>query len=160
MSDEIGLLVRRAGATLVDVVVVPLVAFALLLVTGVMQSPEAYVDLQPLLRATGLGVSAYLLVNGWLLAARGQTLGKLITGIAIHDVTTNAPAPLWRLVCLRALFFPLLYLPLLFGMVGVLALLPLLDIAFALRGDRRALHDLAAGTCVVRRTVNPEAAAA
>ena len=160
MSDDVGLFVRRAGATLVDVVVVPLVAFALLLVTGVMQSPEAYVDPQPLLRATGLGVAAYLLVNGGLLAARGQTLGKLITGIAIHDVTKDEPAPLWRLVCLRALFFPLLYLPLLFGMVGVLALLPLLDIAFALRGDRRALHDLAAGTRVVRRAVNPETAAA
>jgi uncharacterized RDD family membrane protein YckC len=147
--EEAGL-VRRVLATVVDFVVVPVVSFGLLLVTGLMEGPEAYVDGQPVIRGLVLGAGGYLLLNGWLLAARGQTLGKALTGLVIVSADGDA-APLWRLVCIRGPFFALLYLPMLYAVVGLLALLPLIDQAFVLRRDRRALHDLAAGTRVVRR---------
>ena len=63
---------------------------------------------------------------------------------------TGAKAPLWRLILIRALFFPLMYLPLIYSVVGVWAVLVVVDLAFLFRADRRALHDLAAGTRVVR----------
>jgi hypothetical protein len=55
-------------------------------------------------------------------------------------------APLWKLICIRALFFPVLFLV----VVPWLALLPVLDLALIFGKRRRCLHDLVAGTIVVR----------
>ena len=142
---------RRFFAGLIDFIVVPLVSLLVMLVSGAMEHAEAYVGNQPWIRGIGLGIAGYLLVNGWLLYARGQTLGKALTGITVVSDATGEKAALWRLVFIRAWFFAGLYLPLLYGLVGLLALLPVLDHAFVLRTDRRALHDLLAGTRVVRR---------
>lgn len=66
-------------------------------------------------------------------------------GIAIVTTSTGESAPFWKLVCIRALFFPLL-----FTLISpVLALLPIVDRGFVFR-NRRCVHDLAAGTSVVR----------
>ncbi|XOV82830.1 MAG: RDD family protein [bacterium] len=145
-------LIRRVVASAIDFVLVPLVSFIVMLVTGVMESAEAYAGNQIWLRGIGLGVVGYLLVNGWLLHRRGQTVGKMCMGIMIIDAKTGEKPPWWRLVFIRALFFPLLYLPVLVASVGLWALLPLLDQAFIFRADRRCLHDLLAGTSVTMRT--------
>lgn len=142
---------RRVAASLIDFVLVPLVSFLVMLVSGAMESAEAYAGNQIWMRGIGLGVVGYLLLNGWLLHRRGQTLGKMVTGIMIVDAGSGEKASWWRLVFIRALFFPLLYLPLLFSFVGMWALLPLIDQALVLRPDRRCLHDLIAGTAVVSR---------
>ncbi len=146
---------RRLVATAIDFVLVPLVSFLVMLVSGAMESADAYAGNQIWLRGIGLGVAGYLLINGWLLHRRGQTVGKMVMGIMIVDATSGEKASWWRLILIRALFFPLLYLPLLFSFVGLWALLPLLDQAFVLRPDRRCLHDLAAGTVVVARVAPP-----
>ena len=142
---------RRVIASSIDFVLVPLVSFLVMLVSGAMESADAYAGNQIWLRGIGLGVAGYLLINGWLLHRRGQTVGKMVMGIMIVDAQSGEKAAWWRLIAIRALFFPLLYLPLLYSIVGLWALLPLLDQAFALRSDRRCLHDLAAGTAVVTR---------
>lgn len=146
---------RRLVASAIDFVLVPLVSFLVMLISGAMESADAYAGNQIWLRGIGLGVVGYLLINGWLLHRRGQTVGKMVMGIMIVDATSGEKASLWRLILIRALFFPLLYLPLLFSFVGFWALLPLLDQAFVLRPDRRCLHDLAAGTAVVARIAPP-----
>ena len=143
---------RRLLATAIDFVVVPLASLLVMLVSGAMEHAEAYVGNQPWIRAFLLGVAGYLLVNDWLLHVRGQTWGKLIMGIKIVAADTGEIAAWWRLICIRALFFPMLYLPILYGLVGLLALLPVVDQAVGLRGDRRCLHDWLAGTRVVRRS--------
>ena len=150
-SNQPGI-VRRGLATLVDIIVVPVVSLLVMLVTGAMEHAEAYAGAQPYLRAFGLGVAGYLVINGLLLHKRGQTVGKALVGIMIVSRQTGEKAKLWRLILIRALFFPLLYLPVLFPLVGALALLPVIDQAFIFRRDRRCLHDLAADTCVVLRT--------
>ncbi|MEE4284386.1 MAG: RDD family protein [Pseudomonadales bacterium] len=142
---------RRIIASSIDFVLVPLVSFLVMLVSGAMETADAYAGNQIWLRGIGLGVAGYLLINGWLLHRRGQTVGKMVMGIMIVDAQSGEKAAWWRLIAIRALFFPLLYLPLLYSIVGLWALLPLLDQAFALRRDRRCLHDLAAGTAVVTR---------
>jgi len=53
---------------------------------------------------------------------------------------------LWKLICVRALFFPVLFL----AVVPSLTLLPVLDQALIFGKRRRCLHDLVAGTIVVR----------
>ena len=148
---------RRLVASAIDFVLVPLVSFLVMLVSGAMETADAYAGNQIWLRGVGLGVAGYLLINGWLLHRRGQTVGKMVMGIMIVDATSGEKASWWRLILIRALFFPLLYLPLLFSFVGFLALLPVLDQAFVLRSDRRCLHDLVAGTAVVAR-VTPQPA--
>lgn len=140
---------RRLLATAIDFVVVPLASLLVMLVSGVMEGVEAYIGYQSWIRGIGLGIAGYLMVNVWLLSTRSQTLGKGLLGLEIAT-PEGAPAPFWRCV-IRALFFPLLYLPPLYSVFGWLALLPVIDFMWGLRQDRRCLHDLAAGTVVRRR---------
>ncbi len=139
---------RRIIATGIDFILVPAMSFLVMWVSGVMEHAAAYAGNQPLIRGIGLGVVGYLILNGWLLVSRGQTLGKWLTKIKLINEDGNKPA-WWRLIFIRALFFPLMYLPLLYSVFGLFALLPLVDVLHALRPDRRCLHDMAAGTRVV-----------
>jgi hypothetical protein len=50
------------------------------------------------------------------------------------------------MVCIRALFFPLLFV----GIIPYFAILPLLDQVFIFGRQRRCLHDWISGTLVVR----------
>ncbi|MCZ6643039.1 MAG: RDD family protein [Gammaproteobacteria bacterium] len=138
---------RRLVATFIDMLVVPLVSFLVLLVTGAFEDAEAYAINQIVIRGFLLGVLGYLLVNGWLLYARGQTLGKAIVGITIVSNGTSNQAPFWKLVVIRALFFPTLYVVFFFP----LTLIAIVDQAFIFGKQRRCLHDLVCGTSVVER---------
>lgn len=154
---------RRLVATLVDAILVPALSFVLVMITDVMEDAEDYgnVDLM-ILWIFLLAVVAYLILNGYTLWRRGQTLGKWVMGIAIVPASSRVPegvmwggdesksayvpAPLWKLICVRALFFPVLFL----ALVPSLTLLPVLDQALIFGKRRRCLHDLVAGTIVVR----------
>lgn len=146
MTERAGL-GRRLVATLIDLFAVPLASIVVMLVSGVFEHAEAYAGKQIYLRGFLLGVAGYLLVNGWLLHARGQTLGKAIVGIMIVSSGTSQLAPLWKLVLIRALFFPTLYLVFFFP----LTLIAVIDQAFIFGKQRRCLHDLVSGTAVVVR---------
>lgn len=90
------------------------------------------------------GWCAFLALNGYLLAKNGQTIGKLVTNTKIVDAGTGELVPFWRLLVLR---YVLPGLAPLAPIVG--PLLPLVDVAFIFRRDRRCIHDLIAGTRVV-----------
>ncbi|MEO2180957.1 MAG: RDD family protein [bacterium] len=154
---------RRLVATLVDAILVPALSFVLVMITDVMEDAEDYANADlMILWIFLLAVVAYLILNGYTLWHRGQTLGKWIMDIAIvsasshiqegvmcggdESKSTYVPAPLWKLICIRALFFPVLFLTL----VPWLTLLPVLDQALIFGKRRRCLHDLVAGTIVVR----------
>jgi uncharacterized RDD family membrane protein YckC len=139
---------RRFTATLIDVVLVPIVAIFLMLVTGVLEHAQDWsADAMPFLRMFLLGLASYVLLNLWPLWTRGQTVGKAIMGTTIVVAKTGERAPLWRLF-LRGLFFPTLYL---IVAVPYLALIPLIDQGFIFAKSRRCVHDWACGTAVVRR---------
>lgn len=146
---------RRLGATVIDAILVPSLTILLVMVTGVVEDAEDYVDTTWALHVFLLAVLSYLLLNGHGLWTRGQTLGKRALGIAIVPAVPDAegrfgpqPAPLWKLVCIRALFFPLLFLVVL----PWVTLLPLADQLCIFGKRRRCLHDYAAGTVVIRRS--------
>ena len=69
-------------------------------------------------------------------------------GIAIVSHNTGERASFWRLVLVRALFFPLLFLI----VVPPVALLPLVDHLTIFGKSRRCVHDYVAGTDVVTAT--------
>ncbi|MEI7446765.1 MAG: RDD family protein [Burkholderiales bacterium] len=95
--------------------------------------------------ATLLGALVLAGVQAWLLATRGQSLGKLAARIhVVRDDDGEAPG--WvRGVAIRGVAVPLVYA---IPAIGVGALVA--DAAMMLvRRDRRALHDRVAGTRVL-----------
>lgn len=137
---------RRLVATMIDMILVPALTALLIMITGVMEHAEAYRNSMWILNVFLLAVLSYLILNGYWLFTRGQTVGKRLMKVAIVASTTGERAAFWKLVCLRAPFFPLLFV----SIIPTLALLPIIDQAFVFRKNRRCVHDLAAGTSVVR----------
>ena len=92
-----------------------------------------------------LTIVLFLLINGYLLAKQGQTVGKKLVRIRIVSHVDEHVLPLGKVFCLR-------YLPL--YIVGLLPplgnLFWLIDVLFIFRKDKRCLHDLIAGTKVVK----------
>ena len=135
---------RRVTAAAVDFVTVPSVAAVIMVITGALENAEAWTGGFPWLRVFLLGVVGYLMVNGALLWRHGQTLGKRLAKIKIVDHESEQVPALWKLIVLRAPFFPLMHLTL----IGFWYLL-VLDLFTGLRGDRRCIHDWVSGTKVV-----------
>ena len=91
-----------------------------------------------------LSFALFMLLNAYFLNRNGQTIGKLLVGIRIATLEGDVP-DLWRIIGLR-------YAP-----ASLAALLPYvgfilgtLDVLFIYRADRRCVHDLVAGTQVLR----------
>lgn len=91
-----------------------------------------------------VGVLLFALVNGWLLATRGQTLGKMLLGMRITRRDGTA-ADVLRLVGLR------------YGVGALITVVPIVGMVYSLvdalmifRADRRCIHDLIADTIVVK----------
>ena len=145
---------RRLAATLIDMLLVPLLTIVLIMITDVLEDAEDYQDAMWALWVLLLAIASYLLLNGYTLWRRGQTLGKYALGIAMHqasgDTDNQNVAPLWKLICIRALFFPLLFLMPLAAVLSPIALIPVFDQLGILSKHRRCLHDYASGTVVVR----------
>lgn len=150
---------RRLTATLIDMALVPLLSVLLIMMADVLEDAEDYANDQWMIWVLLLAIASYLLLNGYGLWRTGQTLGKRVLGIAIVAAHDQAPTPLWKLICLRALFFPVLFLILLAATLSPLALLPVLDQIFIFGKNRRCLHDYVSGTVVVRRSLAPPATA-
>jgi uncharacterized RDD family membrane protein YckC len=87
---------------------------------------------------------SFLLINGYSLKTNGQTIGKKLTRIRLADRRGNVPS-VAKAILLR-------YVPFVFmfpwSLPGII--LCFLDILFVFRGNRRCLHDLLAGTRVVK----------
>lgn len=90
------------------------------------------------------GVVIFLLLQGYLLATRGQTIGKYLTKIRIVRSDGSAATP-GRIIGLR------------YGVGFIAALIPaiaqvwgLLDALFIFRASRKCLHDSIADTIVVK----------
>ena len=156
MSRDIVLAPRwkRLVATIIDVVLVPALSLALVMLTNVAEDAEDYADNTWMLHVLLLAILSYLLLNGYTLWRRGQTLGKYLLGIMIAPAAmlrqpglAARPAPLWKLILVRAWFFAFLFV----SVIPTFAWLPLLDHLFILRKDRRCLHDLITGTVVIQR---------
>ena len=150
---------RRLSATLLDCVFVPTLTLVLVMIFDVVEDAEDYTDNWWIFWVFTLAVAGYLILNGYTLWRSGQTLGKAIVGIAIvsasasdNDFYPYAPAPLWKLIFLRAWFFPLLFVI----AVPPIGLLPIIDQLLIFRNNRRCLHDFVAGTVVIRLQNNNE----
>jgi uncharacterized RDD family membrane protein YckC len=137
---------RRLVATLIDMLLVPALSVLLIMITGVVEHAEDFRSAMWVLHVFLLAVLSYLILNGYWLFTRGQTVGKRLMKIAIVATASGERAAFWKLICIRALFFPLLFVVI----VPALCWLPIGDQLFVFAKSRRCLHDFAAGTSVVR----------
>lgn len=88
----------------------------------------------------------YFAVNGYLLAKRGQTVGKLALGIKIATIYYTKPS-MFNLTVIRTYAFWLL------SYHEWIAILGLVDVLFIFRKDKRCIHDHVARTTVVDQSV-------
>ena len=114
------------------------------------------------------GFALFTAMHGYLLATRGQTLGKRLVGTRIVRADNDEVPTLARTLGLRygtlALGLPVtLFVGMWAGAIAYpLIVFGLIDSALVFRRDRRCLHDLIAGTKVVavaRRTEARQVAA-
>ncbi|GJQ62021.1 MAG: hypothetical protein SCALA702_10740 [Melioribacteraceae bacterium] len=86
----------------------------------------------------------FLLLNGYLLSARGQTIGKLLFKIKIVTLDDNSIPTFDHIYGLRYfLIFLISSIPVFGWIFGTV------DPLFIFREDRRCLHDMIAGTRVI-----------
>ena len=136
----------RLGAFFLDGVLVSVAAMAIMVPSGLlaraMQQDATALALQAVIQ-----MALYALINAWLLASSGQTVGKRLLNVRIVDQHTGEIVSVWNSLVLRSLLFAGVPVPLLGPALGVCV--QLLDIVFIFGERRRCVHDLVAGTIVV-----------
>lgn len=139
---------QRFVAALVDGVISLVVMIPVMWWFGVFQYTERGQEppFTLTLVMTVLGFAVFAAIHFTLLVKYGQTIGKKLLNIRIADMAGNKPA-------VGTLLFKR-YLPVsIVGLIPLIGqLLPLLDVLFIFRQDRRCVHDLIAGTQVLRVT--------
>jgi len=135
----------RLAAAFVDGIIgavcnLPFVYYSGLLDYVLNQEP---IPLDLMVMTAVVGFVIFILVHGYFLHLNGQTLGKRMLGIRIANLDGSVPS-FGRVIGLR-------YLPVaVIANVPVLGnIVPLIDVLFIFRGDRRCIHDLIAETKVV-----------
>ena len=136
----------RLGATLIDALLAGL-AFGLLALVSpfnIFAPPASSSGIWMLMvQNLVLGFILFLVIHGYLLATRGQTVGKALLKIKIVR-SDGSPASFARIVGLRYLTTSVLAsIPLVGTLYG------LLDVLLIFRASRRCLHDNIADTIVV-----------
>ena len=137
----------RFGAAMIDAIIGIVIAvpfwwisgFFTMLGTG--QKP-GYVFV---LEAAVWGFAGFLVVHGVFLHRYGQTVGKRLAKIAIVTAEDDTKPAFGKLILLR-------YLPIsLCSIIPVAGnLLPIVDVLFIFRENHRCVHDLIAGTKVIK----------
>ena len=136
----------RLGAALIDMVIAFGIAALGYPAFGWKFWAQAPGQSLPVMFAINLtvGFVAYVLVHGWLLHTRGQTVGKLIVGLRIVR-SDGSRAGIARLLFTRYL------LNTLFCIVPVVgSLYALVDCLLIFRASRKCVHDNLADTIVVK----------
>ncbi len=92
-----------------------------------------------------IGFLGLLITQIYLLSTRGQTLGKRIVGVRIVKFADNSN-PGFVGACLLRLIVP----SIIGGLPIVGSIFFIIDVCFIFQADRRCLHDMIAGTKVVK----------
>ena len=139
----------RFWAVFIDVLIAVAIVMPIYLYTDYFQKifETGTADTAELIAVTVYGWLVFLLLNGYLLHKKGQTIGKNIMEIAIVDMD-GKQLGLFDIMIKRILPMNIfVYIPVIGQFIA------LLNYLFALRKNRRCLHDLIAGSQVVSVSV-------
>jgi uncharacterized RDD family membrane protein YckC len=137
---------RRLGAVILDSIILGTLNVGVLALFGrsIFTRPADGAFVGYAAGNVSAGVLVFLVVNGYLLATRGQTVAKMILGLRIVR-PDGERASAGRILGLRyGVGFLLGIVPLLGGIYG------LIDALMIFRDSRRCLHDNIADTIVIR----------
>ncbi|MEE2937130.1 MAG: RDD family protein [Planctomycetota bacterium] len=134
----------RLGAVIVDGIISLFITLPLAYFMGFFRELAAEMIALEDIILTLQGLVIFLVLHGYLLATRGQTIGKMLVGIRIVDYKSGELLPFFKLVGLR-------YLPLwIVTMIPFLGnFIALVDVLAIFTSERRCLHDLVANTKVI-----------
>ncbi len=140
---------QRLGASIIDSIIATAITLPLMYYTGTWQ--KLVQGEYPVFEIAMFGLFGFLVffaLHGYLLANYGQTIGKRVVGIKIVSKDSIAILSLPKVFFLR-------YLPVsLAGYVPTIGqFLGLINVLFIFRADKRCVHDLIAGTIVVKANV-------
>ncbi len=137
---------QRLWGALLDGLIMMAIIFPIMWISGVwqplMQGEQISVEQRIWLFI--FGVILFFVLQGYLLAKHGQTIGKRIVGTRIVSAEDGQIFPLSRIFWLR--HFPL---SLICQIPTLGSWLSVIDVLFIFRKDKRCIHDLIAGTRVV-----------
>ncbi len=138
---------QRLWGALLDGLIAMAIVFPVMWISGVwqplMQGEQISVEQRIWLFI--FGVILFFVLQGYLLAKHGQTIGKRIVGTRIVSAEDGQIFPLSRIFWLRLLPVSLIGQIPTFGQW-----LSIIDVLFIFRKDKRCIHDLIAGTKVVK----------
>jgi len=138
---------RRLGAYLIDLIIAGIVLVILAVLNIGISFEDVARDPMTQQMSTAGGIAylvIFMVINGYLLVTKGQTLGKLALDIRIVDAASNGAATAVKILGLRYVLVMLVgAIPIIGGLLGTI------DFLFIFREDRRCVHDLIAGTKVV-----------
>ncbi|UCG60388.1 MAG: RDD family protein [Candidatus Zixiibacteriota bacterium] len=135
----------RLGAAIIDAILMIILLIPVMLLTDMFQQAISGQELTLTQKIIGFvaGWVIFLILHGYLLLKKGQTIGKMILKIKIVDLQGNLPN-FGKLLTLRYLILSLLaQIPVAGNLVG------LIDVLFIFGKERRCIHDYLAGTRVV-----------
>ena len=142
---------KRFLGSLIDGLLMLIITIPILILTGILRpalqgkNPTAGQQFFSML----LGLAVFLILNGYLLAKKGQTIGKVVMKTRIVD-TKGQRVPLGYLLFLRYLFLNLfVFLMSLVVSAMIASLIGGIDALFIFTEDKRCLHDYIAGTVVI-----------
>lgn len=136
----------RLGAAIIDSVILGLIVWPYAMSTDYWtRATQGQIGMSDLLQLSLVSLIAFLVLHGYLLHKYGQTIGKRLLGIRIVSATDGQLVSIGKIFGLR-------YVPIqIAGVIPVVGnILPLIDVLFIFREDRRCLHDFIAGTKVVK----------
>ncbi|MFM7056663.1 MAG: RDD family protein [Planctomycetota bacterium] len=149
----------RLGAAIIDGILVMCITLPVQLATGYLQitaaqqTPPLWMELCVNLS----GVAAMMLLHGWMLTTRGQSIGKRLLEIQIVDYRDNGLLPFTRVLITRSFWLMPLALVAIFLPVNakmiisvVVGLASFVDSLLIFGQARRCFHDTLAGSIVVR----------
>jgi uncharacterized RDD family membrane protein YckC len=145
-SQELAGRGARLAAAIIDGIILGFIVWPFAVSTDYLnRATQGQVTMSDLLQISLVGLIGFLVLHGYLLHKYGQTIGKRLLGIRIVSASDGELVSLGKIFGLR-------YVPIqIAGIIPVIGnILPLVDVLFIFREDRRCLHDFIAGTKVVK----------
>lgn len=135
----------RLGAAIIDGLIVAAIVLPISFLTGFWEkSMSGQQTIGESFMMAGFGIVSFAILNFYLLANHGQTIGKRLVNIRIVSVDDGRILSFGKVISLRYLpIWVAQQIPLIGPILG------LVDPLFIFRSDRRCVHDLIAGTRVV-----------
>jgi uncharacterized RDD family membrane protein YckC len=152
--DELAGRLLRLGAAMLDGLLLMAILLPVQFATGFIHRAQLQQNgLMEQFAMSLLGMVVFLLLNGYLLFTRGQTIGKLVAGIQVVDFKTGLLLPFLRIYVYRHLWtLPLVVMVLIIpGNVDdmLISVVVMIDVLLIFGENQRCLHDLFADSKVV-----------